>query len=345
MKEFPYLIAEIGVNHEGNLQTALDMIDQVADAGWNAAKFQSYSAELLASKDFSHAYWDLTQEPEESQYKLFSKFKSFSLDDYEKLIARCKVRGIDFLTTAFDDAALVHFQTKMPYIKIASADITNVPLIRLAASSGRPLIISCGAASLEEIRSAIEIANLAGNDEISLLHCVLNYPTETKNAQLQGILELKAEFPSYTIGYSDHTKYEPSSDIQPCVMAFIMGARIIEKHFTHDRSLQGNDHYHAADFDGLVTIRRHVLLALELLGSGLNQSLLTQEHSRAQARRRIFAKRPIPENAAIRAEDLIPLRGQEGIEIQHWDEVLTKRSAVKIEAEAPIVWSDLKELD
>ena len=341
MRNLPYLIAEIGVNHEGSLDKAFEMIDQVAEAGWSAAKFQTYSADLLASKSFSKAYWDLSEEPEESQHALFSKYKSFNPSEYEELIERCRSKSIDFLTTAFDEESMKFFLPLMPLVKIASADITNVPLIRLAASGGKPLIVSCGAANLEEVQAAVDIATSDGNYQISLLHCVLNYPTDSGNAHLNGIRELKESFPNLGVGYSDHTKYDPSAPVQPSTVAFILGAELIEKHFTYDRTLPGNDHYHAADYEGLVEIRRQIEVASKLIGEGITKALESQLESRSQARRRIVASRKICEGSFITADDIIPLRASWGIEVSQWDEVLGREAQMDVNTGTPLTWTNL----
>lgn len=339
MPKTPYLIAEIGVNHEGNLQTALEMIDSVCEAGWHAAKFQTYSADSLAAKDLSPAYWDTRAEPETSQYKLFSKFRAFTVEDYNQLELRCQSRGIDFLTTAFDRDSMAYFSKRLTRIKIASADLTNRPLVRQAAASGKPLILSCGAAAVSEIRNCVEDAVDAGASDITLLHCVLNYPTQHSNANIEGVRQLMGEFPNLSVGYSDHTKYSPDDRIQPCALAFILGATIIEKHFTHNRDLPGNDHYHSADLEGLVRIREQIDAAHELLGSGLEAALDVQYLARENARRRIFAETDLEAGATITEQDLIPLRGNTGIEVVHWDEVVGSIATAYIGQGNPIEWS------
>lgn len=324
MRSHPYLIAEIGVNHEGNLDKAIEMVENVAKSGWDAAKFQTYTADLLASRDHSAAYWDTSEEHEVSQYALFSKFKSFSASEYQILMDRCSSLGIDFLTTAFDSESLSYFGPRMPKIKIASADITNLPLIRQAATFGKPLLISCGAANLREVKVAAAVARKSGA-RTTLLHCVLNYPTIPERANLNGLVELRENFADLQIGYSDHTRYSENAKIQPTVAAYILGAEIIEKHFTLDRSLPGNDHYHAADTDGLVNIRSQIEDARNLLGGDIESSLAWQTEARQHARRRICASRHLESGLVITESDLIPLRASIGLEVEDWDRVLGRR--------------------
>lgn len=337
----PYLIAEIGVNHEGNLDLARKMIDQVAESGWNAAKFQTYTADLLASKKYSSAYWDTNEEPETSQYELFRKFRPFTDEDYDTLRNHCESAGVDFLTTAFDAASMSKFAPTMPYVKIASADITNVPLLSQAASYGKHMLVSCGAASIDEITTAVEIAQHGGG-EVTLMHCILNYPTPVEKANLGSVLELKAKFPNLAVGYSDHTRYNPTSPLHPLVMAFLLGATVLEKHFTLDRTMAGNDHYHAADFAGLVSLKASIEEALLMFGTGIDESLTWQTIAREQARRRIFANKDIPKGSVLCAGDLVPLRASEGIPVSNWRAVIGSETSRFVAAGEPIRENDLQ---
>ncbi len=199
----PYIIAEIGVNHEGSLTKAKALIDLAADAGAHAAKFQTYKAATLAAKE-SPSYWDLEKEPTESQHELFKKYDSFGPDEYAELSGHCKDRSIDFLSTPFDLDAVDMLDPLMSYFKVASADITNLPLLRKVASKGKLVILSTGASSLAEIEFAISTLRAWGSSEVILLHCVLNYPTAEEDAQLGMIGVLKRTFPECLIGYSDH---------------------------------------------------------------------------------------------------------------------------------------------
>ena len=244
----PYVIAEIGVNHEGSIELAKKMIDLATEGGANAAKFQTYKAEKLAVKD-SPAYWDTTQEETTSQYQLFKKYDSFEKVDYIELKDYCDQKGIDFLSTPFDVESVSYLSDLMPFFKIASADITNIPLLREVAKYKKPVILSTGASTIPEIENAINELLVNGIKEIGLLHCMLNYPTDYKNAGLSMIKTLKRLFPNRMIGYSDHTM--PEVDMLTVTTAVTLGARIVEKHFTHDKSLLGNDHYHAMDINDL----------------------------------------------------------------------------------------------
>ena len=160
----PYVIAEIGVNHGGSLDLAKRLIDLAKEGGADAAKFQTYKAETLASRH-SPAYWDLTKEPTTSQFQLFKKYDSFGPDDYRALAAHCRDAGIDFVSTPFDSEAVELLDPLMPFFKIASADLTNTPLLRQVASRGKPVVLSTGASTMEEVRQAVETLQAAGSSD------------------------------------------------------------------------------------------------------------------------------------------------------------------------------------
>lgn len=334
----PYIIAEIGVNHEGSMELAKRLIDEAAQGGAHAAKFQSYKAGLIASKN-SPAYWDQSKEPTDSQFKLFQKYDGFGPEQYIELAQHCKQVGIDFMSTPFDLDAVDFLNPLMPAFKVASADITNVPLIRKCAATGKPLIISTGAATLPEIEFALTTAKEAGAKEISLLHCVLNYPTPEENAQLGMISTLKRIFPDNVIGYSDHVA--PDETISALEVAMLLGASVLEKHFTHDKSLPGNDHYHAMDKDDL---RAFINKAekYRIMISGDSKDLAKEQAARTHARRSIVACGDIPKGKVITENDLIAKRPAHGVSPVHWDDVVGKTSIQDINDDDLISWEMLK---
>jgi sialic acid synthase SpsE len=169
----PYVIAEIGVNHEGSMDLAKRLIDDAKAGGCHAAKFQTYKAAKLASRD-SPAYWDTTKEPTTSQFALFSKYDRFGEKEYRDLAAHCAAVGIDFVSTPFHDEAIDFLDDLMPFFKIASADLTNSPLLRKVAAKRKPVLLSTGASTLGEIDEAIAELRAHGCTSIVLLHCVLN---------------------------------------------------------------------------------------------------------------------------------------------------------------------------
>ena len=236
------MIAEAGVNHEFSIETAKRLISEAAEAGANAIKFQTYKASFLASKD-SPAYWDLTKEPTKSQFELFSKHDKFWKNEMVELKKYCEVVGIEFMSTPFDIESAKFLNDLMAVYKISSSDITNKPFIEYICGFGKPIILSTGAANLIEIQEAVSWIEKYSNP-LALLHCILNYPTLDENANLGMIKGLKKAFPEKVIGYSDHTLPQSMKNLE---IATLLGASILEKHFTHDKTLPGNDHYHAMD--------------------------------------------------------------------------------------------------
>ncbi len=336
----PYVIAEIGVNHGGSLEQAKRLIELAKEGGANAAKFQSYKAETLASVH-SPAYWDTTKEQIASQRILFKKYDGFGVREYVALADHCKAVGIDFLSTPFDDAAVDFLEPLVSFYKVASADLTNIPFLRKIAGKSKPIVLSTGASTLGEIDVALRELRQAGCKEVALLHCVLNYPTENANAHLGMIRGLRRAYPTVPIGYSDHTL--PDEAMTTLVSAYLLGAQIIEKHFTHDKGLAGNDHYHAMDVDDL---KRFVELSSRieiLLGKSTHKEpLLTEVAARMHARRSIVVSRSLPSGHKLTAEDLTYKRPGTGISPLHWDEVIGCRTIRELAADDVLKWSDIQ---
>ena len=277
----PYMIAEAGVNHEGSMDLAKRLIDEALEGGANAIKFQTYKAKTLASKD-SPFYWDITKEPTKTQFELFKKYESFWKNEYEQLKSHCDKSGIEFMSTPFDIESANFLNDLMPVFKISSSDITNIPFIEYLCGFEKPIILSTGASYLWEIQKAVEKIEDQGN-KLCLMHCILNYPTENKNANLGMIKSLIKKFPNAVPGYSDHTL---PNNMDICITATTLGATIIEKHFTHDKTLPGNDHYHAMDKIDLKLFFEKINTLFESLGSSNITALESEELSRKNARRR-----------------------------------------------------------
>jgi len=329
----PYVIAEIGVNHEGSMALAKRLVDEAKEGGADAVKFQSYKAETLASKD-SPSYWDTTKEPTTSQYELFKKHDSFWIDEMQELKNYCDTVNIEFMSTPFDIESADFLNDMMDVYKISSSDITNKPFIEYMCKFGKPIILSTGASSLSEIQEAVSWIEKHGNP-LALLHCVLNYPTPDQNANLGMILGLKKVFPDKIIGYSDHTLPQ---DMKVCEMATMLGSMIIEKHFTHDKTLPGNDHYHAMDKEDLKLFRSNLERTFEILGSFKVEALADEELARRNARRSLVASRNIPAGKIITAEDLTFKRPAHGISPRCIDNLVGKKAACLIEEDAVLQW-------
>ena len=335
----PYIIAEIGVNHEGKLSQALELIDLAKEGGADAAKFQTYKAEKLASK-YSPAYWDTKKEPTLSQFELFKKYDSFNEKDYKKLANHCEDINIDFISTPFDSEAVDYLEPIIPFYKIASADITNKPMLKQIAAKNKPIVLSTGASNLNEIKEAVSIIESNGCKDYALLHCVLNYPSSYENANLNMIKGLIEKFPKKIIGYSDHTI--PDKKMMAVTSAWIKGAQIIEKHFTNDKSQKGNDHYHAMDVNDLKTFRENIKFIKQLDGEYSKTNLESEVMARKNARRSIVALKNIDAGSYITEELITCKRPNHGISPMCWDDIIGKKTTQNIDEDKPLQWDDFE---
>jgi N-acetylneuraminate synthase len=330
----PYIIAEAGVNHEGSMDLAKRLIDEAAEGGAHAIKFQTYKADTIASKD-SPYYWDLSKEPTTSQHELFKKYDKFWKKEFEELKVYCDQVGIEFLSTPFDVESAHFLNDLMPVFKISSSDITNFKFIELQCSFNKPIIISTGAANLWEVQQAVDIIEKNGNT-LCLMHCVLNYPTPNQNANLGMIWDLRRKFPHHVPGYSDHTLPQQMDVIHSAVL---LGAAVIEKHFTHDKTLPGNDHYHAMDKKDLQLFWQKWSSTQELLGSFKLEALKDEEPARRNARRSLVANKDIPQGKIIESEDLTWKRPAHGIGAQYFDQLVGKKALKEIKEDTVLHWN------
>lgn len=344
-KQTAFIIAEIGVNYfdiareKGitSLEAAKLMVREAHESGAHAVKFQSYKAETLASR-YSPAYWDQNEEPTNSQYELFKKFDKFGAKEYAELADYCKSIGSIFLSTPFDFESVDYLDTLMEIYKISSSDLTNLPFIKYIASKGKPVFLSTGAATLGEIEDAINAVRETGNEEICIMHCVLCYPTDYDDANLAMIKHLKEVFPGYSLGYSDHTR--PDEAMLVLTTAYQYGAKVLEKHFTLDKSLQGNDHYHAMDPMDLKKLYHNITLLQRIHGQYYKQPLACENAARLQARRSIVAKVDIAAGEAVTAEMLAFKRPGTGISPKDQDKILGRNTKHAISKDRLLQWED-----
>jgi N-acetylneuraminate synthase len=333
------LIAEIGVNHENNLETAKRLIELAKEGGAHSAKFQAYKAGTLASRN-SPAYWDTTKETTKSQFELFQKHDAFDVREYRLLAEHCNKVGIDFSCTAFDLHFLDEIDPLVSFHKVASADLTVIPFLRRVGAKRKPVALSTGAASLEEVALAIETLQESGSGPISLLHCNLNYPTPDSLAFLNRIAELKRHFPEQIPGYSDHTV--PDDGSLAVVTAFILGARVIEKHFTHDKRLPGNDHYHAGDVRDFRKICEQLEECSKFLASYDESSFLQcQEKARQFARRSLVANRDVKRGETFTEENVTWKRPGTGLDPRNWDRLMGTKASRDIAEDAILTSEDV----
>jgi len=337
----PYIIAEIGVNYYdiakiqniSLIKAAKMMIDEAKKYGANAVKFQSYKAEKIASKN-SPSYWDTTKESTTNQYDLFKKFDSFGESEYKILSYYCNEIGIDFMSTPFDLESVDYLDPLVTIHKISSSDITNIPLIRKIAKTKKKILLSTGASTNEEIQDAINVIEKEGNTDIVLLHCILNYPTENRNANLNMIEDLK-KF-NKEVGYSDHTL--PDEGMLILTQAVMMGSSYIEKHFTLDKTIPGNDHYHAMDPKDLSKFTSNLKLLSEIGGNTLKTPLDTEEISRKNARRSIYLKNNLKKGTILTEKHLICKRPAYGIPAKEFDYIIGKELKLNIKKDTALQW-------
>lgn len=329
------IIAEIGVNYYdiavkyniSPLAAAKLMIEKAKSAGVHAVKFQTYKAETLAVKD-SPYYWDINEEPTRTQYELFKKFDSFGEREYEELYRLASTLGIEFLSTPFDVFAADYLDKFMNVYKISSSDLNNLKFIEYLARKNKPIILSVGASCEEEIGRAIKIIRSVNDKFLVLMHCVLEYPTLYEHANLNKIVTLARKFPDAIIGYSDHTKPDEHYDV--IKTAYNLGALVIEKHFTLDKTLKGNDHYHAMDFDDACKIISSLEYLEIIRGKYQLEYLPPEKIARENARRSIVAARNIVCGEIINEEAITWKRPGTGIPADQFDNVVGKTAKMDI---------------
>ena len=335
----PYIIAEIGVNHEGSISSAKKLILNAKKGGADAAKFQTYKAHLITSK-YAPSYWDTNKEKIKNQFELFQKYDKFEEKQYSELYRYCKKINIEFISTPFDHKSVDMLDKYVNFFKVSSSDITNFPLLKKISTKKKPILISTGASSLKEIEEAITYLNKKKCKNIAIMHCILNYPTKDQDANLNMIKSLKKNFPNNIIGYSDHTL--PCSEMKVVTTAYILGAKIIEKHFTINKKLQGNDHYHSMDLNDLKNLRKRIKNIDITIGNSEKKYLSSEIKSRKFARRSVIAKNFIEKNKIIKKTDLICKRPGTGINPKYFNKVIGRRAAKDLKIDHIIKLKDIK---
>ena len=339
----PYLIAEMSVNFYDTAKTIgispLDAaklyIDKAAEAGIDCAKFQSYKAGTIVSKN-SPAYWDTTKEPTKTQYELFLKHDSFDEKDYRELCNYTHEKGMDFTSTPFDYASADYLENMVDFYKISSSDLSNLPFIRHIGSKGKPVVMSVGAAYLSEVDEAVRALREVGCKDITLLHCVLSYPTNPKDANLRVIETLKKDFPDVKIGFSDHVA--PDDTMMTLAAAYMLGAEVIEKHFTLDKTLPGNDHYHAGDPEDFQKAISNFKWIDMIMGSEEKTVLECELVPRREARRSLVLTRDMKSGEIIKASDIMPKRPGTGISPKFTDIVIGRTIRDDLKEDTVLAW-------
>ena len=313
------IIAEAGVNHNGDMAVARRLVDVAADAGADMVKFQTFKADRLVTASAKKAnYQEQSGHAGESQHAMIRRLE-LTRGMHEELITHCKTRGIRFFSTAFDPESVdLLVALGIELFKIPSGEITNLPYLRHVGRYGKPVILSTGMATLDEIEAALEAIEKAGTrrDCITVLHCTTAYPTPMADVNLHAMLAIRDTF-GVAVGYSDHTP-----GIEVSVAAVALGARVIEKHFTLDRGLSGPDHkasLEPAELKALVTAIRNIELAM---GDGVKRLMHSEEANRPVTRKSLVAARAIRAGEAFSEFNLAVKRPGTGLSPMLWDEVL-----------------------
>ena len=342
-KTVPYLIAELGANFydtaraEGisPMEAAKRYVDGVAEAGCDCAKFQSYKADTIVSKN-SPAYWDTTKEPTKTQYELFQKHDSFGEAEFAELCEYTHSKGLDFTSTPFDYASADYLAKYVDFYKISSSDASNLSFIEHIGAKGKPVVISVGASYLSETDEAIRTLKRSGCVDITVLHCVLSYPTDPSDANLRVIETLARTFPDIKVGYSDHVAPDPS--MQTLSTAYLLGAQVIEKHFTLDKTLPGNDHYHSGDVEDFKRAVANFRFIDRVLGSAEKTVLPCEVVPRREARRSLVLTRDMKAGEVIKKEDLMPKRPGTGIAPAYAEVVIGRAVRIDLVEDTILTW-------
>lgn len=316
-----FIIAEAGVNHNGEIELAKKMIKKAAEAGADCIKFQTFNSDSLVCKNAPKATYQRKRTLEnESQYQMLKKLE-LTHEMHEELWECCKNNKILFLSTPFDPESLEYLNNMdIPIIKIPSGEITNFPLLQKIGKTEKPVILSTGMSTIEEIEQAVEVLQNNGAKEISLLHCNTQYPTPFEDVNLKAMVTLKEKFNLKT-GYSDHTP-----GIEVAIAAVAMGAEIIEKHFTLDKNMIGPDHFMSLEPEELKTMVSYIRNIEKSIGDGIKRVSLSEEINRNIVRKSIVAKCKIKKGDYFSKENLTTKRPGNGISPMEWEKILGTRA-------------------
>ncbi|MBO6605874.1 N-acetylneuraminate synthase [Psychroserpens sp.] len=334
------IIAEAGVNHNGDLNIAKQLIDVAADAGVDYVKFQTFRADTIVSPQAKKADYQSknTGNEEQSQYDML-KALELSEADHEELIDYCKSRGVEFLSSAFDVQGIEYLnELNLGIFKIPSGEITNYPYLKAIALTGKPIVLSTGMADMKDIEDALLLLeeNGVNRDQITVLHCNTEYPTPMHDVNLHAMNTIKNAF-DVKVGYSDHTL-----GIEVSVAAVALGAKLIEKHFTLDHSLPGPDHKASLEPDQL----KHMVLSIRnieaaLSGDGIKRPSESEKKNVEIARKSIHLAKDLKKGTIIQESDIVPLRPGDGISAMEWNTIIGKVVIRDMNKFDKLNWSDI----
>ena len=328
-----YIIAEAGVNHNGQLDLALKLCDAAKEAGVDCVKFQTWQTEKIVTRKAEKATYqsENTNNAEESQFDMLKKLE-LSYEDFRLVQEHCNKIGIDFLSTPDEEYSLAFLMNELhlPLIKIGSGEVTNIPYLRQMASYHKPIILSTGMATLAQVAMAYDTLIAAGAPMVSLLHCTTNYPCPKNEVNLRAMQTMKEAF-KCPVGYSDHTM---GTEIP--IAAVAMGAEIIEKHFTLDRNMDGPDHKASLEpheLKYMVDCIRNIEVAL---GDGIKRPNPSEVEISKVVLKSIVAKVPINKGETLTANNMTIKRAGSGIPAAHWDMIVGTKALHDYDIDEPI---------
>ena len=327
-----YVIAEIGGNFT-TLDEAVRLIDAAADCGVDAVKLQTYRAETVASK---LATFDMENTGVASQFELFKRY-AIDADMHDRVFKYAEGKGLDWFSTPSHESDLELLEgLGVGAHKIGSDDAVNLPFLRAVARAGKPMLLSTGMCTLDEVRESVDAILGEGNENLILLHAVTSYPTHPENVNLRAMQTLMAEFPRLAIGYSDHT-LSPVA----CLCAVALGARVIERHFTYDKKADGPDHRLSADPAEMKWLVEAVRAFEIMRGSGIKRPADSERTTRRNNRKSLVVTRKVLAGQRLGIGDVAVKRPGYGIPPKYSDQVLGRAVARDLDEDAVLTWEDL----
>jgi len=328
-----YIIAEIGGNFQ-DFKTATKLIDLAQKAGVNAVKFQHYKADTITSKN---AIFEMENTGVVSQYDIFKKYE-LSEELTTDLFSYCRDKQMTAFSTPShpSDVDLLE-KFNIPAYKVGSDDAVNIPFLKYVAKTAKPILLSTGMCTMSEVQRSVDVILEEGNDQIILFHCVSNYPTPIESVNLKAIQSMQSYF-SFPVGYSDHTK-----GIDTCYAASVLGACILEFHFTYDKNADGPDHILSKDYDDTVKLLKKINELSIFLGDGIKRPATTEMNSKRNNRKSIVVISDIKAGEKITPKNIEIRRPGYGIACEYYYNLLGKTVCRNIEAENVLIWDDIWE--
>lgn len=331
-----FIIAEAGVNHNGNIELAKKLVDAALDANADAIKFQSFITDNIVSQKAEKADYQKIATGGGNQYDMLKKLE-LSYEDHLTLKNYCDEKGILFVSTPFDfESVDLLEKIHVPFYKISSGDLTNIPLLRYIAGFNKPIILSTGMSNLGEIEEAISNIFDSGNKNITLLHCTSNYPTDFEDVNLNAMITIRDAF-KLPVGYSDHTV-----GIEIPIAAVAIGAKIIEKHFTLDKNMPGPDHSASLNPTELKQMVESIRNIEKSLGNGIKKCSNSEISTKKIARKSIVCRENIKAGDIITYDNISIKRPSGGIDPKYIGEIIGKRAICNIEKDDLVLWNQIK---